>query len=47
MEKLDLSGNKISNIKILEKINLKELHLFDSNISDIWFLEKIKFEKLD
>ena len=42
--------NKISNIKILEKVNfkgLKELDLSYNNISEIEILEKVKFEKLE
>ena len=50
LEKLDLGWNYIPNIKILEKVNLKELKelkLINCKISDIGFLEKVKFEKLE
>ena len=51
--KLDLSYKKIGNdgLKYLcEKMNfkeLKDLNLYDNNISDIKVLENVKFEKLD
>ena len=50
LEVLDLSGNEISDINILENVNfkkLKELDLSENKISDIKVLEKVKFEKLE
>ena len=49
LEKLDLSSNKISDIKVLEKVkfeNLEKLDLYGNQISDIKVLEKVKFENL-
>ena len=46
-----MGENKISNnINILKNVNfkeLKELYLFNNDISDISILEKVKFEKLE
>ena len=49
-EKLDLryKGKEcIKNLENLKLIKLKELNLYDCNISDVGFLEKVKFEKLE
>ena len=50
LEILNLGGNEISDINILEKVKfkeLKELDLYSNNISDIKVLENVKFEKLE
>ena len=50
IKELDLSWNKISDIKVLENVNfkvLKELNLSSNKISDIKVLEKVKFDKLE
>ena len=49
LEKLDLSWNKITDIKVLEKVKFENLEKLDLNwnkISDIKVLEKVKFENL-
>ena len=49
LEILDLSGNKISNINILEKVNFKELkklNLSYTEVSDIEILVKVNFNEL-
>ena len=49
LNRLDLRGNEISDISILEKANFKELKELDLNgneISDINILEKVNFKKL-
>ena len=49
MKELDSSHNEISNIKVLEKVNLKELKELDlsyNKISDIKVLEKVNFKEL-
>ena len=50
LQKLYLSDNQISDIKVLENVNfkeLKELNLNDNEISDIKVLEKVNFNKLE
>ena len=50
LEKLNLSGNIITNIDVLESVNfkeLKELNLSSVNLFDVNCLQKIKFEKLE
>ena len=50
LEKLNLSSNKISDIKVLENVNfkeLKELNLSYNKISDIKVLENVKFKELE
>ena len=50
LNKLDLSGNKISDISVLEKVNFKELKELDlsyNKISDISILEKVNFKELN
>ena len=49
LQKLDLSDNEISDIKVLENVNFKELQtlqLSDNNISDIKVLENVNFKEL-
>ena len=49
LQKLYLSGNKISDIKVLENVNfqeLKELDLSYNKISDIKVLENVNFKEL-
>ena len=49
LEVLDLSGNKIPDINVLEKVNFKELkklNLSSNKISDINILEKVNFKEL-
>ena len=49
LEKLDLSDNKISDIRVLENVEfneLKELNFSCNKISDIKVLEKVNFKEL-
>ena len=49
LEKLDLSFNKISDIKVLENVNFKGLQKLDlscNKISDIKVLENVNFKEL-
>ena len=49
LQKLNLSDNKISDIKLLENVNFKELkklHLSHNKISDIKVLENVNFKEL-
>ena len=50
LENLNLSGNKLSDINILDRVNfpeLKELDLNNNEISDINPLKTVKFDKLE
>ena len=50
LEILDLSINKITSIKIFEKVDFKELRVlnfYSNNISSTKILDKIEFKKLE
>ena len=49
MKKLSLKNNKISDIKVLERVKFEKLELLDlggNKISDINILEKVNFKEL-
>lgn len=49
LKELDLSGNYINNIKVLERVkfnNLEKYNLSNNSISDIDVFEKINYKKL-
>ena len=46
LQKLDLSMNEISNVNILEKVNLKILNLSNNVIENINILSKLQMNKI-